>query len=266
MGPTIQIKNKAVSLPICNNMHVLPDCAVWITTARGRTLAWACPPESTSDMRSDVFLMQAAAYGFGEWAWEAMRSDQPESFRSVCTLRACGHISQCMKPGSMKSLWHFLMLFKFSLTMFSQTKFVILSELPALLLYVQSSSFTLQFAMTFGIHNSDTGLKKKMKCKVQPGPWKGGCWNESFQQMSFQLWVLQGVAKSEKDGWFFSSLVANTTSAGHSESTRLISHIPSYFHPTEGFYRHFRLGLIAWFASLAVPWCFTWRSIQKKMS
>lgn len=208
--------------------------------------------------------MQAAAYGFGEWAWEAMRSDQPESFRSVCTLCACGHISQCMKPGSMKSLWQFLMLFKFSLTIFSQTKFVILSELPALLLYVQSSSFTLQFAMTFGIHNSDTDLKKKMKCKVQPGPWKGGCWNESFQRMSFQLWVLQGVAKSEKDGWVFSSLVANTTSAGHSEITRHISHIPSYFHPTEGFYRHFRLGLIAWFASLAVPWCFTWRSIQKR--
>ena len=58
------------------------------------------------------------------------------------------------------------MLFKFSLTIFSQTKFVILSELPALLLYVQSSSFTLQFAMTFGIHNSDTDLKKKKKCNL----------------------------------------------------------------------------------------------------
>lgn len=63
--------------------------------------------------------MQAAAYGFGEWAWEAMRSDQPESFRSVCTLCACGHISQCMNLGSMKSLWHFLTLFKFSLTIYS---------------------------------------------------------------------------------------------------------------------------------------------------
>lgn len=148
MGPTIQIKNRVVSLPICNNMQLLPDRAVWIITARGRTLAWACPPDS--DIRHEIwcfFWMQAAAYGFGEWMWEAMRSDQPESFRSVCTLCACGHISQCMKPGSMKSLWHFLTLFKFSLTIFSQTKFVILSELPALLLYVQSSSFTLQFAL-----------------------------------------------------------------------------------------------------------------------
>ncbi len=87
--------------------------------------------------------------------------------------------------------------------MFSQTKFVILSELPALLLYVQSSSFTLQFAMTFGLQNSHTDLmKRKAKCNLDL---------ERIiffkYSMSFQLGCLQAWQKARKTAEFFQVLL-----------------------------------------------------------
>ena len=83
------------------------------------------------------------------------------------------------------------------------------------------SKLKLHFTVCYDIRTSEQShWSDEEKGEVQPGPWK----DNLFQvQHVIPTWVPPGLAKSEKDCWVFSSLVANTTSAGHSEIPKYTS-------------------------------------------
>ena len=122
------------------------------------------------------------------------------------------------------------------------------------------SKLKLHFTVCYDIRTSERSQwSDEEKGEVQPGPWKDNLFQ--VQHVIPTVGASRLGKKRERLLSFFKSCCKYNFCGTLRNTHQIPSHPFAILSPN---LRHFRLGLIAWFASLAVPWCFTGRSIQKR--